>query len=208
MKTVIYIHGSQGKMGRTVATVAEADGLSLSPELEAAEVAVDFSVPAALHDLLEKCHALKKPLVIGTTGHSSENEELLKAKAIHIPILFSPNFSLGLAVCIEAAQLMASRLKEKAHIEIIEAHHSSKKDQPSGSALALSRATDAKKIHAIRAGDIVGDHTVLFVMKGERIELKHQVQSREAFAKGALAAARFLKNKKPGLYTIKDLLCI
>jgi 4-hydroxy-tetrahydrodipicolinate reductase len=208
MKTVIYIHGSQGKMGRTVAALAEADGLSLSPDLPAAAVAIDFSAPPALTELLENCSSLKKPLVVGTTGHSPENEALLKAAAEHIPILFSPNFSLGLAVCLEAAQLMASRLKEKAHIEIIEAHHSSKKDQPSGSALALGRATDAKKIHAIRAGDIVGDHTVLFVMKGERIELKHQVQSREAFAKGALVAAEFLKNQQPGLYTIKDLLCI
>jgi 4-hydroxy-tetrahydrodipicolinate reductase len=133
--------------------------------------------------------------------------KMLQEMSKQIPILFSPNFSLGMAVCLEAAKQIAEQLKGLCQIEIIEAHHQTKKDKPSGAALKLAGAVSDKEIpiHSIRAGDIIGDHTVVFVLAGERIELKHQAQSREVFARGAVLAAKFLKKQPPGLYSVKDL---
>jgi len=195
-------------MGRTIAALVENDSLvSLENTLEMADVAIDFSSHAALADLLEKCVRHQKPIVVGTTGHSAENIRLLQEMSKQIPILFSPNFSLGMAVTLEAAELIARQLKGLCQIEIVEAHHQTKKDQPSGAALKLAKAVSDKEIpiHSIRAGDIVGDHMVVFVLAGERIELKHQAQSREVFACGALLAAKFIRNRPPGLYSVKDL---
>jgi len=163
-----------------------------------------------LADLLKSCAEHHKPVVVGTTGHSEENMELLQKMSKQIPILFSPNFSLGMAVTLEAAQQISRQLNGLCQIEIVEAHHQTKKDKPSGAALKLAKALCDKgdkeiPIHSIRAGDIIGDHTVVFVMNGERIELKHQAQSREVFARGALLAAQFIKTQPPGLYSVKDL---
>lgn len=172
-----------------------------------ADVVIDFSSHLATKEILDKMAAFKKPLVIGTTGHPAENYPAIEAASREIPILFSPNFSLGMAACVEAAALLAKRLKGHCSIDIVEAHHVHKKDKPSGSALALEKAMDQKEtsIHSIRAGDVIGDHTVIFTCDGEQIELRHQVHSRKAFAKGALKAASFLIGKRPGLYSIKDL---
>ncbi len=196
-------------MGRTITALVENDNsLSLQNNLEAADVIVDFSSPAALASLLERCTQYTKPIVVGTSGHSPENIEMLQKMSKHIPIIYSPIFSLGVAVCVEAAQLISKHLKGLCQIEIVEAHHQTKKDKPSGTALTLAKAVDQGEIpiHSIRSGDIVGDHTVIFALAGERIELKHQTQSREVFARGALLAAKFIKNKPPGLYSMKDLL--
>jgi 4-hydroxy-tetrahydrodipicolinate reductase len=208
METTLYVHGIAGRMGRTITALVESDNsLSLQNNLETADVAIDFSSHAALKDLLQKCAALKKPVVVGTTGHSQENMQILQGISKQIPILFSPNFSFGMAVTLEAAKLMAGKLTGLCQIEIIEAHHHTKKDKPSGAALKLAQAMSDKEIpiHSIRAGDIIGDHTVVFVLAGERIELRHQAQSREVFARGALLAAKFLKTQPPGLYSVKDL---
>jgi 4-hydroxy-tetrahydrodipicolinate reductase len=195
-------------MGRTVAALVETDtALSLENNLEAADVAIDFSSHTALAELLQKCAQHNKPVVVGTTGHSPENMEALQKMSKQIPILFSPNFSLGMAVCIEAARQIAEQLKGLCQIEIVEAHHQTKKDKPSGTSLKIAQTISEKEIpiHSIRAGDIIGDHTIFFVLAGERIELKHQAHSREAFAHGALLAAKFIKNKPPGFYSLKDL---
>jgi 4-hydroxy-tetrahydrodipicolinate reductase len=208
METSLYVHGIGGRMGRTIAALVENDSLlSLENSLETADVAIDFSSHAALADLLEQCSRHQKPVVVGTTGHSLENMRLLQEMSKQIPILFSPNFSLGIAVTLEAAGLIARQLKGLCQIEIIEAHHQTKKDKPSGTALKLAKAVSDKEIpiHSIRAGGIVGDHMVVFVMAGERIELKHQAESREVFARGALLAAKFIRNQPPGLYSVKDL---
>lgn len=208
MEISLYVHGVKGRMGRTITTLIETDStLSLQNNLERADVAIDFSSHTALQDLLNQCVKLKKPAVIGTTGHSAFNMQLLQEISQQIPILFSPNFSLGMAVCLDAARQISQQLKGLCQIEIVEAHHQTKKDKPSGAALKLAQAVSDKEIpiHSIRAGDIVGDHTVVFVLAGERIELKHQAQSREVFARGALLAAKFLKNQPPGLYSVKDL---
>ncbi len=196
-------------MGKTLTGLTEQDlSLSLQDNLEEADVAIDFSAPEALASLVERCVSFSKPLVVGTTGHPPEANLLLKQAAQKIPVLFSPNYSLGLAVCLEAAHTISSLLGEACDISIVEAHHHTKKDLPSGTALALAKASGHPEapIHAIRAGDIIGDHTVHFILKGERIELRHTVQSRDAFARGALLGAKFLKLKSPGLYSIKDIL--
>jgi len=208
METTVYVHGAQGQMGQTITALVENDSaLSMQAHLENADVAIDFSSHTALADLLNKCVQLKKPLVVGTTGHSPENHQLLQEMSQQIPIIFSPNFSLGVAVTLEAAKLISQQLKGLCQIEIIEAHHQTKKDKPSGTALKLAEVVSDKEIaiHSIRAGDIIGDHMVVFVLDGERIELKHQAHSRKAFARGALLAAKFLKTKPPGLYSVKDL---
>jgi len=195
-------------MGKTISALVDNDtSLSLKNDLDTADVAIDFSSHAALPLLLEQCTQHKKPVVVGTTGHPPENMKLLQEMSQQIPILFSPNFSLGMAICLEAARHISQRLQTLCQIEIIEAHHQTKKDKPSGAALKLAQAVSDKEIpiHSIRAGDIIGDHTVVFVLAGERIELKHQAQSREVFARGALLAAQFVKNQPPGLYSIKDL---
>jgi 4-hydroxy-tetrahydrodipicolinate reductase len=211
MEISLYVHGVKGRMGRTISALIETDSsLSLQNNLEAADVAIDFSSHAALESLVQKCVQLNKPIVVGTTGHSMENMKILQEVAKQIPILFSPNFSLGMTVCVEAAKQIAQQLEGLCQIEIIEAHHQTKKDKPSGAALKLAqtvRAVSEKEIpiHSIRAGDIIGDHTVVFVLAGERIELKHQAQTREVFARGAVVAAKFLKTQPPGLYSVKDL---
>jgi 4-hydroxy-tetrahydrodipicolinate reductase len=207
METAIYIQGSRGRMGRMLAAVMQEGGLKVEEKLAEADVAIDFSGPAALKTLLEQCGQLKKPVVIGTTGHTPENEKAMEEMAREIPVFFAPNFSLGMAACVEAAKLMAAQLKGLAHIEIVESHHIHKKDKPSGAAIVLGKATGTANIHSIRAGDTVGDHTIIFVLPGERIELRHQAYSRAAFAKGALLAAQFIKTKPPGFYTMKDLIC-
>ncbi len=204
MRTTIFIQGVTGRMGKAVCAALEKDPSFSLNTLETADVVIDFSAPTALHDLLARCSQNQKPLVIGTTGHPGDAHEIIAHAAQKIPILFSPNLSLGMAVCIEAARLIKNLLGP-CNIEIIEAHHVHKKDQPSGTALALKKVLGPIRIHSIRAGDIPGDHTVLFALDGERIELKHQVHSREAFARGALVAAKFLKNKPPGLYSLKDI---
>ena len=199
----ITVIGARGRMGSRVISLAVGD-FSVT-DWDKADVAIDFSSPLAAKDNLAKAIASRKPLVMGTTGHAPENYKAIEEASKEIPILFSPNFSLGMATCLEAAAFLAKRLN--CTIDIIEMHHSQKKDKPSGSALALARATDREvPIHSIRAGDIIGEHTVIFTCEGERIELKHQVFSRDAFAKGALKAAKFLIGRPAGLYSIKDLI--
>lgn len=205
----IYLNGASGRMGQILTALAEKDlSLSLKNNLEEADVVIDFSAPEALFPLVEQCKIFRKPLVVGTTGHLPEAILLLELAAQQIPVLFSPNYSLGFAVCLEAAHTISTLLGETCDVAIVEAHHTTKKDQPSGTALALAKATKRPEapIHAIRAGDIIGDHMVHFILKGERIELRHTVQSRDAFARGALLGAKFLHFKAPGLYSIKDIL--
>jgi 4-hydroxy-tetrahydrodipicolinate reductase len=198
----ITVIGERGRMGSRV--VALATGEFFVTDWENADVAIDFSSPKALDEHLSRAISSKKPLVIGTTGHATDAYSAMQAASQKIPILFSPNFSLGMAACLEAVALLAQKLGGT--IDIVEAHHAQKKDKPSGTALLLAQmAGNQVAIHSIRAGDIIGDHTVIFTCAGERIELKHQVISRDTFAQGALKAAKFLKTRPPGLYSLKDI---
>ncbi|MFS8564579.1 MAG: 4-hydroxy-tetrahydrodipicolinate reductase [Rhabdochlamydiaceae bacterium] len=204
----IIVIGSTGRLGTHIVNMAQKNIDFLMATLEEADVIIDASSPSACENNISKALTLHKPLIIGTTGHTQENLALIQQATQSIPLLFAPNFSLGMTVCLEAVSLFAEQLKGLCTIEITETHHMHKKDTPSGTALALSQAIDKKNpppIHSIREGEIMGDHTVTFSCEGEKIEVKHQIHSREAFAIGALKAAQFIIHQNPGLYTMKDV---
>jgi 4-hydroxy-tetrahydrodipicolinate reductase len=186
------------------------------------DVAIDFTSPETTRDHLEAAISTKKALVIGTTGHLPEAKRAIEEAAKIIPILFSPNFSFGIALCLEAATHFGKALFGACTIDILETHHVHKKDGPSGTALALAHAIERAKpvlennrtqprkkdeiiIHSIRSGEVIGEHTLIFECGHERIELKHTAHSRDAFAQGALMGAKFLAKQPPGLYSLKDL---
>ncbi len=196
-----------------------------------ADVIIDFSFPAITLEHLRLAAKLKKAMVIGTTGFSKEELEELRTLATQIPCVMAPNMSVGVNLLLKVLKDIARVLGDEYDIEIIEAHHRLKKDAPSGTAMkmaqiiadTLSRNLDEVAVYArkgiigertkkeigiqtIRAGDIVGEHTVIFGGIGERIEITHKASSRDTFAKGALRAARWIVNKSPGLYDMQDVL--
>lgn len=205
---------------------AEQIALTSNPRAALAncDVAIDFTSNEATRDHLEAAVSERKALVIGTTGHSPETRKAIEEAAKVIPILFSPNFSFGVALCMEVAASLGKRLFGKCTIDILETHHVHKKDQPSGTAFALANAIGNGEvvleknthqprkegeivIHSIRAGDVIGEHTIIFECGHERIELKHVAHSRDTFAHGALMGAKFLVQQSPGLYSLQDLFC-
>ena len=227
-------HPALGKSAREVAAVAGLE-IPLTDDLaeafELSDVLVDFTVPQATVVNVETARKAGKAMVIGTTGLDQEQIELLKKASLHIPMVFAPNMSVGMNLMFKLVYDIAKILGDDYALELIEAHHDQKKDAPSGSAvrliegLAKARGWDPNEVCAhgrhgmvgarpknqigvgvIRGGDIVGDHTVYFIGKGERIELTHRVQSRDTFAKGAVRAALWLKGKSPGMYTMQDVL--
>lgn len=175
------------------------------------DVLIEFTTPAATMTHLDAALSKGVGMVIGTTALSSEQIERIKQASKKIPIVFSPNMSVGANLLFRIAEDVSGALGRDYDVEIVEAHHNKKKDAPSGTAKRLGEAVSKSRgktppMHSIRAGDIVGDHTVIFVGTGERIELTHRVQSRDAFGKGALDAAKFLADKKPGLYSMQDVI--
>jgi len=198
--------------------------------LNGCDVVVDFSLPDACEALLEAANITPKPLVIGTTGLSIHQLNLLKNVSEKMPVLYATNMSLGVALLNKLVE-QASAALEGFDIEIVEMHHKHKKDAPSGTALTLGehaargrgleldkvrvsgrdgnigeRTQDEIAVMAIRGGDIVGRHTVGFYNDGEFLELNHTATSRSTFSKGALRAASWLADKEAGLYTIADCL--
>jgi 4-hydroxy-tetrahydrodipicolinate reductase len=204
---------------------------SLAPLIGNCDVAVDVSQPDATAQNCAACVAQRKPIVIGTTGHPREQLDTIQKAAESIPVLLAPNFSIGVNTLFWLARKTAELLGEDFDLEIVETHHRLKKDAPSGTAKRLAqilcevRGLDPDKavvhgregmigvrsakqigIHSIRAGDVVGDHTVIFASTGERLELTHKASSRETFAVGALRAARWIVDKPAGLYSMEDVL--
>lgn len=205
---------------------------AVDPKLAENAVIIDFSSPQSTRALLEKAGDSKFRMVIGTTGLTDADYALAKRVALRIPLLVSPNMSLGVNLLFSIAEIAASRLKDDFDVEIIEAHHRFKKDAPSGTAKRLGEviakaqggeyesrvrhgrsgisANDRPRgeigMHAVRGGDIVGDHTVLFAGIGERIELRHMAHNRGPLARGAVAAAKWLWTQKPGYYSMLDVL--
>jgi 4-hydroxy-tetrahydrodipicolinate reductase len=198
-----------------------------------ADVAIDFSQPAAADKTIDYCLKGGVALVLGTTGLTGKQSEKIKTVSAKIPIIYGTNMSVGMNVLFSLVGKAASMLGDEYDTEIIEQHHRFKKDAPSGSALTLAenicKATGKKfpdsltygrsgkdalrekgtiGIHAVRAGDIVGVHSVIFSTLGETVTLNHTAHSRDTFALGALRAARWLVGKKPGLYSMTDVLCI
>ena len=193
-----------------------------------ADVIIDFSHPAMLESLLSYAVRTKTPIVVATTGLSDEQKQWLKEAAEKTAIFFSANMSLGVNLMIDLVQKAAKILEDDFDIEIIEKHHNQKIDAPSGTALAIADAIndclEEKKeyvydrhavrkkrgktelgIHTVRGGTIVGEHDVIFAGTDEIIEIKHLAMSKEVFAVGAITAAKYLKGKQPGFYTMKDL---
>ncbi|MBI4115788.1 MAG: 4-hydroxy-tetrahydrodipicolinate reductase [Candidatus Omnitrophica bacterium] len=184
---------------------------NLEEGLESSQVLIDFTHPSATELHIQAALKNRVGLVIGTTGIPKKTLSLIKKASGRIPILQSPNMSPGVNFLFELVTLASKVLAEGYDIEITETHHRMKKDAPSGTALELARLiTEAKKgtvpIHSLRGGDVVGDHTVSFLGDGEIIELVHRATSRDAFARGALRAAKFVARHKSGLYNMRDLL--
>jgi 4-hydroxy-tetrahydrodipicolinate reductase len=175
------------------------------------DVFVDFTVPEASEANLDYIARYKKALVLGTTGFNDAQISKIEEISRIVPVVSSPNMSVGVNVLFSFLPEIVRKLGPDYKIEIVEAHHSAKKDAPSGTAKKMAEVLkEASKkdipMHSVRLGDIVGDHTVIFCGNSERIEIKHQAHTRDLFALGALKAAKWVFNKPPGLYTMQDVL--
>ena len=211
-------HAALGQDYASVLGRTPALGVKVSDDARAAlsqgDVLIEFTLPEVTLAHVQLAQQLRKPMVIGTTGLSVAQQETLRAAANAIPIVVSPNMSVGVNVLFELAQAAAQQLGPGYDVEVIEAHHRHKKDAPSGTAKRLAEGLAAARqqrpeaipVHAIRAGEIVGDHTVVFAGAGERLELTHRAQGREVFAQGALRAAQFVVAQPPGLYDMTHVL--
>lgn len=206
-------------------------GYVIDPAAEPFEVMIDFTQPEATLAALDLCRCNKKAMVIGTTGFTPGQREAIEMAAREIPICTAANFSIGVNVVLGLLGQAARTLGDGYDVEIVEAHHRHKVDAPSGTALAMGEevaqalgrslkecaiygregrtgARDRQTIGfaTVRGGDVVGDHTVLFLGEGERVEISHKATSRLNFAQGALRAALWLAGREPGLYSMQDVL--
>ena len=204
---------------------------SLDQVIDQIDVLVDFTVPAATVANARLCAKHGKAIVIGTTGFTPEQQAELDAAAGKVPLCKATNFSTGVNLCFQLLDMAARVLGDDVDIEVYEAHHRHKVDAPSGTALSMggvvanalgrdlaevavygregqtgARDRDTIGFATVRAGDIVGDHTVTFAADGERIEITHKASSRMSFARGAVRAAQWLPGKEPGLYDMQDVL--
>lgn len=227
-------HDLTGSDAGLVAGVGE-QGVVISDNLESVvdqfDVLIDFTAPAASLQHLEICRRHGKRMVIGTTGFSDEQKQQIEAASKEIAVVFAPNMSVGVNLCLKLLDIAARVLGDEVDIEVIEAHHRHKVDAPSGTALrmgeviadALGRDLKACAVYGregitgarerktigfetIRAGDIVGEHTVMFAAEGERVEVTHKASSRMTFASGAARAAGWLMSQPNGLYDMQDVL--
>ena len=242
MSTRVIINGSKGRMGQALISCIHADsslsltagldaGDNLAAALPSCDAVIDFTHATSTVSIAEACANAAKPLVIGTTGHDEADRQKIAEIAKRIPIVFAPNFSVGVNTLFWLTRKATEILGTDFDLEVVEMHHRLKKDSPSGTArrlaeiLAEVRELDYTKdvrhgregmvgertpteigMHAIRGGDVVGDHTVIFANVGERVELTHKASSRDTFAKGALRAAQWALHQKPGLYDMQDVL--
>lgn len=225
----ITLFAPGGRMGKAIqAAIAEDPGFELATE--GGDILIDFSAPDGLRSSLDQAISAAIPLLVGTTGLIEEHESLIADAAKIIPILRAPNTSLGVALLTDLVERAAKVLgPDKWDVEILEAHHRHKSDAPSGTALHLGSAVeqgrnmDAKEelgrcgtglsresgsigYSAVRGGTVAGDHDVMFLGPEERLILSHRAESRAIFARGALAAARFLAGKPAGTYTMRDVI--
>jgi len=242
LKVVIY--GSKGRMGQALVAAAKANpSLELTGTIDtgdpldviaSCDAVIDFTHADATLPALEKCMELGKIIVIGTTGHSNDIRNRISEASKSIPVIFSPNYSVGVNTLFWLTKKAAEILGPDYDAEVIEVHHRLKKDAPSGTARRLVEVLDEAYgldyekdtrhgrvgmpsertrseigVHAVRGGDVVGDHTVMLAAPGDRLELIHRASSRETFARGALRAALWARDTKknaPGLYDMQDVL--
>lgn len=242
MKTRIVMVGAKGRMGEAIIRLARAGsefeivgevemGQEVSWFLKEADAVIDFSHHSASLAIAQATAKAGKALVIGTTGHDAVAKEKILALGSEIPLVFSPNYSIGVNTLFYVTRKTAEILGSNFDQEVIEMHHRFKKDAPSGTARRLAeilcevkgrsydelvrdgrsgepgeRTRDEIGVHALRGGDVVGDHTVVFAAPGERVELTHKASSRDTFAAGALRAAAWLKDRRPGVYSMFNVL--
>ncbi|MCE9597339.1 MAG: 4-hydroxy-tetrahydrodipicolinate reductase [Spirochaetia bacterium] len=237
--------GARGRMGQMILSLAggpeysrdiEASGqIDLGDDalsqIKGAQVMIDFSSPENSIKMAELCAENSVGFILGTTGLTAEQKSKIEAQKARIPVLISPNMSLGVNLLFYLTE-MAARALPNVEAEIVELHHNQKVDGPSGTAIRLkdivrdvTRVPEEKVVHgrhglvgkrtsgeigmhAVRGGDTPGDHTVYFFLEGERLEITHRALSRSVFAHGALRAAMFLAGKPPGLYSMNDVLGI
>jgi 4-hydroxy-tetrahydrodipicolinate reductase len=241
-KTRVIIVGSKGRMGEALIRLAKQDpkleyvggvdkGDDLLSIIDGCDTLIEFAHHSLSADLAKTVADHGKTLVIGTTGHTAEERKAIDAVAQRIPIVFAPNYSIGVNLLFYLTQIAAETLGENYDQEVVEMHHRLKIDSPSGTARRLGEilakadggtyeeltahgrhgdvgARPKRQIgmHALRGGDVVGDHTVHFANIGERIELTHRASSRDTFASGALRAAQWVRSQKPGIYSMQDVL--
>lgn len=238
----LLINGSRGRMGRTLTACANEDrdfeiaalidvGDDFAAAVAKCDAVIDFSHHSSIELVLARCVEHRRPLVIGTTGHSDAQLACIQHAAAQIPVVLSANYSTGVNTLFWLTRKAAEVLGERYDLEVVEMHHNAKKDAPSGTAKRLAEILAAVRgltyiddvvhgrrgnvgerpateigMHAMRGGDVVGDHTVIFAGPGERVELTHKASSRETFARGALRAARWTTGRAPGLYDMQDVL--
>jgi 4-hydroxy-tetrahydrodipicolinate reductase len=238
----IIINGARGRMGQALISCATGDpdlhifaaidtGDDLAGAIPGADAIIDFSHHSAIEPVVARCLEHRKTLVVGTTGHTDNQIAAIKHGAAHIPIVFAPNYSVGVNTLFWLTRKATEILGPGFDLEVVEMHHRLKKDAPSGTAKRLveilaevrnltynenarhgrqgivGERTDAEiGVHAIRGGDVVGDHTVIYAAQGERLELTHKASTRETFARGALRAALWAHGKPAGLYDMQDVL--
>jgi 4-hydroxy-tetrahydrodipicolinate reductase len=218
----VMLIGAAGRMGKTVRELAQNDpniqiaelcdlGDSIEPAMKNCDVTIDFSQADSIDEVCRSAQQYGKSLVIGTTGHSQQQRKTIEETAHSIPIILASNFSVGVNVLFWLTQKAAELLGSDFNAEIVETHHQMKKDAPSGTAKTLAEILKSVRsseisIQSIREGDVVGEHTVVFAGPGERLELMHRAASREIFARGALRAAKWIVDKRPGLYSMQDVL--
>jgi len=220
-----------GIVGGVAEQLAVAVGEDATVAISAADVLIEFTLPDPTMEHLQTALLQDKAMVIGTTGFSDEQRQQIAAAAGKIPIVMAPNFSVGVNLTLVLLEQAAKTLGDSVDIEVVEAHHRHKVDAPSGTALAMGEAVagalnrdlkdcaiygregntgerDRQTIgfSTIRGGDVVGDHTVMFMAEGERVEITHKASSRMTFANGAVRAATWVADKGPGLYSMRDVL--
>jgi 4-hydroxy-tetrahydrodipicolinate reductase len=220
----VLLIGAAGRMGKTIVDLARTDqevdivaqcdlGDSIESTMQDCDVAIDFSHADAITEICRAALHCNKPLVIGTTGHSQEQRRTIQDTARSLPIVFASNFGIGVNVLFWLTRKAAERFGDDFSAEIVETHHQTKRDAPSGTAKTLAELLKAARqteneipIQSIREGDVVGEHTVIFSGPDERLELTHRAGSREIFARGALRAAKWIMGRPAGLYSMQDVL--
>jgi len=218
----VLLIGAAGRMGKTVLDLAQSDreieiaaqcdlGDAIEPAMKNCDVAIDFSQADSSDEICRAALKHGKPLVIGTTGHSQQQRKTIEQTAQSVTIVLASNFSVGVNVLFWLTQKAAELLGEDFNPEIVETHHTMKKDAPSGTAKTLGEILKAVRsseipIQSVREGDVVGEHAVIFSGPGESLELTHRAANRGIFAAGALRAAKWIVDKPAGLYSMQNVL--
>ena len=213
----ILLIGANGKMGRETSAYFDQNNIEYEKvdvnnrrkvEYMNFDVILDFSSKDALLDNLRLAYMKKCPIVIATTGHDKKNYELIKSYSRYIPIFLSSNFSVLMAILNRC--LKSVKKTDGMDTVVYEVHHKHKKDKPSGSAKMLIKTLNKNKIvpkvFALRIGDVVGEHSVTFYLKDEKLTISHSAYSRKVFSAGAYLACKFIQNRKIGLYTMEDII--